>query len=1250
MKMRLMRKVKICGLAILLLCVLINVESVQASEKLYEDVEVTVISDVNDSNGEVLVTFEVRNVSSATIKNVRISDVSIEGYMLKNEQLNREMGNLRPNEYIIVSEDYVPNLTVDGINVDDGYNDEDNVVTVDAGRADYIPIIVIIMLCSLFAVMIFCKKNKKQCVSMIMCIVLLCGCVMPFMSYDVHASEVEQKECAFTETLFINNNSVDVEVLVAYDTIDWNKAVSVSYELGMEQDDIYNACYYKTLYLEKGEQIIKPENPISNMAFFEGWYTKTDGKEMFDFSKPVTENVIIYAHWETNVKDTDGDGVYDCFEEKNGTDLYNQDTDGDGIDDYTELCLSYNPLIFDTDGDGIFDKDEDLDEDMLVNCEEVLYGTKLDCSDSDYDGLSDYEEVKIYNTNPLKEDTDDDGTSDLWEVDNNYLPTEKNEIFDVTITSEAVTEYNLVSAQVDICLSGKQVQTLNVNAVTNSDNYLVRPTLPGYLGLAYDFTVDGSFEKATLTFCYNVDVYGEPDEEFQPRIYYVNEETQLYEELENQVVCDGKVVAETTHFSTYILLNKVEFDKVWMSDIQPPQIEDVDSETSIDVAFVIDYSSSMEDNDPNQLFKDVIKDFISKLRCEQDKVAVVKFVKRATIVSNLSSDFETVKKEIDNIEYNDGYTNYPGTDGSVGLKVGLDTLHKSEAKYKYIVFLTDGEDNSFKFPYEDVINRANEEGVIIYTIGLGNASEPVLMNVAEETGGKYYKAQSQNAVKLEECFGIIGMDTYGKLKDSNKDGITDYYSKLIYEGIMPGADMFEGVDFNKSKDIDGDGLKNGSEIVIVEEGDYVYAKMLSNPMLKHSDNDGISDGDEVENGSNPLKYSIYNGLVNVLLSEDCFMHTRAAERYKTDGLTKFTINSGAFMYAVDGRTEIYRDILVDYFSSYVVTEYLDIETYEATRKLMNDSLLEMLFDITNGTNDNIASKYLYIESIYGLMSEINGTTNTNDLYVIYEKYGMLVQQIEISYTDVNIPVKTTSLSQTTKSKLNLTKLGDSVNKICNGITIAVGVVDVLDTIKTFATIEANCVVFENSIDILECISNNSDDKYASSAAKDICSMLADEYGEAIKAVIDDLSENSIKYLAEALMSKNPYTTAVVIIRDGIDIVTGVSEDIEQAFSMYCYAELGQAVTELFLGVVDINDSFYEIVNCTFPKSIVMKKYLSHLINVRILGENMYVDWIKGEGIFDSEDNYSDAKEAADYIIEVVKAIATVHDIKISEKL
>ncbi|MBU0646828.1 thrombospondin type 3 repeat-containing protein [Patescibacteria group bacterium] len=64
----------------------------------------------------------------------------------------------------------------------------------------------------------------------------------------------------------------------------------------------------------------------------------------------------------------------------------------------------------------------DSDQDGLTDDEERLLGTDPNASDTDNDGLSDREELKVYNTNPLSADTDGDGYKDGDEVKNGYNP------------------------------------------------------------------------------------------------------------------------------------------------------------------------------------------------------------------------------------------------------------------------------------------------------------------------------------------------------------------------------------------------------------------------------------------------------------------------------------------------------------------------------------------------------------------------------------------------------------------------------------------------------------------------------------------------------------------------------------------------------------------------------------------------------------------------------------------------------------
>ncbi len=64
----------------------------------------------------------------------------------------------------------------------------------------------------------------------------------------------------------------------------------------------------------------------------------------------------------------------------------------------------------------------DQDLDGIPDSEEAKYGTSVTSSDTDGDGLSDYQEVFIYKTNPVKADTDGDGFSDGYEVRHGLNP------------------------------------------------------------------------------------------------------------------------------------------------------------------------------------------------------------------------------------------------------------------------------------------------------------------------------------------------------------------------------------------------------------------------------------------------------------------------------------------------------------------------------------------------------------------------------------------------------------------------------------------------------------------------------------------------------------------------------------------------------------------------------------------------------------------------------------------------------------
>jgi uncharacterized membrane protein YgcG len=103
--------------------------------------------------------------------------------------------------------------------------------------------------------------------------------------------------------------------------------------------------------------------------------------------------------------DSDGDGLYDHEEIALGTDPNDPDTDQDGLSDGDEVKIyGSNPLSMDTDGDGLPDYNEVMQ-----------HGTDPTKPDTDGDGINDHDELN-FGTAPLNPDTDGDRLKDGDEV------------------------------------------------------------------------------------------------------------------------------------------------------------------------------------------------------------------------------------------------------------------------------------------------------------------------------------------------------------------------------------------------------------------------------------------------------------------------------------------------------------------------------------------------------------------------------------------------------------------------------------------------------------------------------------------------------------------------------------------------------------------------------------------------------------------------------------------------------------------
>lgn len=1006
--------------------------------------------------------------------------------------------------------------------------------------------------------------------------------------------------------------------------------------------------------VKHGDYVKQPETPVRDGYQFIGWFKnkeEKDWKNTYKFGEtPVTAGMKLYAIWINPNADADGDGLADDLENYVGSDKNVKDTDGDNLSDYQEVAQTgTSPIKADTDGNGVSDYDEDADGDKLTNGSECANGTNPINTDTDGDRLGDYEEIHTHGTSPVKSDTDGDGAADDWEIEKGYNPLQFNSVFTVEETAEEVSDSNPVSASVKVNLNGGQVDSFSITPVSVADNPFMNQSVPGYLGKAYDFYVDGSISSARLTFRYDT-ALGTIGTDFQPRIYYFNSETREFEELSNQTVSNGVVSATTSHFSTYILLNKVAFDKVWYTEIRKPVASNNGIASTLDVAFVIDVSSSMRDERINTA-KNALTSFLNVLE-EKDRAALVKFNSESETVIGLTENKEDVKGFVSSLRV-DGLTSmYKG----FGEALDLLTVPGEAYGYKMIILLSDGKDEpstNYASYYESLVNTAVSNNILVYTIGVGDTVDTsILKRIANNTGGAYYHATETSGIL--EAFNIIQKEAVDLTTDSNGDGISDYYTELIKNGelvVSNGSREFAGIDFNNnsegelSADYDGDGLKNGEELIVVSDGNRVYMTMKSNPTMQHSDLDAIDDKTEHQNGTDPMMYQISDVNSKQLYDDTYYNYENAVQMYDTNLIFNIDTTVLSAIFGVWNIDELHRDIIIDYFANYADDKYVEGMETDRVRKTMTETLSEIVSNMRNA-----ASKpYKEVDNIIKLISKINGTYDPDSVnYLLIKNYKEVVQKVyEFNPELTKVRITSYTMKSETTRLINLTAVNKGIDKVCKGLTYASYALDIADTIDKFAKVDANMQAFENNIDILREIKERSSDEHARDAAAAIMDKLAGSIASEIVAVGGDALETAGKMAISALAKSNIYVAAVVAVRDGIDIITGISQDLKQQYQMICYERMVTALQSLFDGIVTHKNSYYYVSDANIE---TFKRYLINFAQLRILGEKKFCEWQEYEGFIGWFTDNSETEKRIENQIQSIKNIINSLGLNISSKL
>ncbi len=231
-----------------------------------------------------------------------------------------------------------------------------------------------------------------------------------------------------------------------------------------------------------------------------------------------------------------------------------------------------------------------------------------------------------------------------------------------------------------------------------------------------------------------------------------------------------------------------------------------DDTKGIDIMLAVDVSYSMlaKDLEPDRLtaLKSIAQKFVDKR--PNDRIGVVIYTGEAYTKVPVTTDHQVLTEELANLN---PAGLQPGTAIGEGLSVAVSHLKNSKAKSKIVILMTDGVNTiENAMPPQVAAELAKNNNIKVYTIGIGTngfalmptqtdifgdlvfteaevkIDEPTLREIAESTGGKYFRATSN--ASLQQVYDDINMLEKSDIKSIKLYNYQEYFRLFLLVAIV----------------------------------------------------------------------------------------------------------------------------------------------------------------------------------------------------------------------------------------------------------------------------------------------------------------------------------------------------------------------------------------------------------------------------------------------------------------------------------
>lgn len=561
-----------------------------------------------------------------------------------------------------------------------------------------------------------------------------------------------------------------------------------------------------------------------------------------------------------NISDEPCNLVISSYLSKNTDIIYDTDSDfielPDGAIDKNYLINAILPsLVLIGDERTEIRLSDDYDLDGLTLDQEYDYDTNPFSSDTDEDGLTDYDEIFIYGTNPICRDTDCDGMSDGTEIECNLNPnspdsdgngiSDDSEITIQTVRLNFSQNYTLEKLGVfpSISISGKGDYSGKISATPVLDNKAITG-LGSIVGTAYDFRHDDSltFEESTLSFKISDEILNNYNIDDLCIAYY-DTETNSLSPIETSTSAYNIISAQVDHYCIYLVIDTLKY----LNDSDYLSSGYIMESGRVDIVFVIDTTGSMsnmirEVRDNIESFADGLSEngvdarfgLVEYRDIEEDGYNSTKSHGWFDDVSSFKTELrklsvdgggDTPESAVDglfcaaNMKYRTGVHRHlilitdasskvgTSNDSNKTLKDARDELYgRNVTVHAYVP-------KGYGLDYRDLFDTDSSHLAFVEN-GFDSVKESIVSEISEEANSGCWVRLSNGSVVFLEQDPDLGDETV----DTDKDGIPDlyelsdkYYSEYNFRGYKVPVESWRFYSNPSDGDTDGDGISDGED-------------------------------------------------------------------------------------------------------------------------------------------------------------------------------------------------------------------------------------------------------------------------------------------------------------------------------------------------------------------------------------------------------------------------------------------------------